>query len=132
LASTCSAQDFDIITRTSLGPGREQIRIDQPDPTKRSVDYPQITFQPDDGVTITAGGCVQSGGSGSTWHRYVNPSGGDADKLYHGLITIPFATGTLERIEKYQGQQVHVAPNASPGNLHLQLGFEDDNYSDNG
>lgn len=132
LATVCSAEDFDIVTRTTLQPGVEQIRIDRPNPTKRSVDYPQITFQPDDGVTISAGGCVQSGGHGSTWHRYVDPSGGDSDKLYHGLITIPFATGSLERIQKYQNRQVHVAPTAPPGNLHLQLGFEDDDYSDNG
>ena len=131
LATVCWAEDFDIVTRSTPRPGVDQIRIDRPNPTKRSVDYPQITFQPGDGVTITAGGCVQSGGHGSTWHRYVNPSGGDSDKLYHGLITIPFATGSLERIQKYQNRQVHVAANAPPGS-HLQLGFEDDNYSDNG
>ncbi len=132
LAAVCSAEDFDIISRSTPRPGVDQIRIDRPDPTKRSVYYPQITFQPGDGVTISAGGCVQSGGSGPTWHRYVDPSGGDADKLYHGLITIPFATGSLERIQKYQNQQVHVAANAPPGRLQLQLGFEDDDYSDNG
>jgi hypothetical protein len=127
-----SAEEFDIISRSSPSPGTDRIRIDRPKPTQRSVDYPQITFQPGDAVTITAGGCVQSGGHGDTWHRYVNPSGGDADKLYHGLITIPFATGVLERIQKYQNATVVVAANAPPGNLHLQLGFEDDNYSDNG
>ncbi|PYX30482.1 MAG: hypothetical protein DMG80_12150 [Acidobacteria bacterium] len=132
LAAVCWAQNFDIVTRSTPQPGVDQIRIDRPNPTKRSVDYRQITFQPDDDVTIAAGGCVQSGGTGSTWHRYVNPSGGDADKLYHGLITIPFATGSLERIQKYQNKRVHVAPNAQPGTLHLQLGFEDNNYSDNG
>ncbi len=132
LAALCSAEDFDIVTRSTPQPGVDQIRIDRPDPTKRSTDYPQITFQPDDGVTISAGGCVQSGGTGPTWHRYVDPSGGDADKLYHGLITIPFATGSLERIQKYQNQQVHIAANAPPGSLQLQLGFEDDDYSGNG
>jgi len=132
LASICRAQNFDVVTRSTPGPGVEQIRIDRPNPTRRSTDYPQITFQPGDTVTISAGGCVQSGGHGSTWHRYVDPSGGDSDKLYHGLITIPFATGSLERIQKYQNKQVHVAANAPPGNLHLQLGFEDDDYSDNG
>lgn len=127
-----AAEDFDFITLRPIGPGVDQIRIDRPNPTRRSVDYPQITFQPNDTVTIAAGGCVQSGGRGSTWHRYVDPSGGDSDKLYHGLITIPFATGVLERIQKYNNTQVHVAATAPPGNLHLQLGFEDDNYSDNG
>jgi hypothetical protein len=132
LGFVCVAEDFNIIKITALGPTKEEIRIDRPDPTRRATDYPTITFQPGDLVRILAGGCVQSGGHGNTWHRYVNPSGGDADKLYHGLITIPFATSVLERIQKYQNQQVQVSPNAPAGNIHLQLGFEDDGYSDNG
>jgi hypothetical protein len=127
-----SAQTFDFITVTHPSPGVDVFRIDRPDPTRSSTEYPSITFQPGDAVLIQAGGCVQSGGLGNTWHRYVNPTGGKADKLYHGLITIPFATGVLERIERYENQVVHVDPNAPPGRLHLQLGFEDDNYGDNG
>ena len=86
---------------------------------------------PGDTVAITAGGCVQSGGHGSTWHRYVNPSGGNTDRFYKGLITIPFATGVLDPIAKYVGTTVTVSAGATPGS-HLQLGFTDDNYSDNG
>jgi hypothetical protein len=53
-------------------------------------------FQPGDQVTITAGGCVQTGGSGSTWKRYVNPTGddsgpGNGKSLYYGTVTIPGA-----------------------------------------
>jgi hypothetical protein len=127
-----AAQTFDFITVTHPSPGVDVFRIDRPDPTRSSTEYPSITFRPGDAVLIQAGGCVQSGGTGNTWHRYVNPTGGNTDKLYHGLITIPFATGTLERIEKYQNQTVRIEPNAPPARLHLQLGFEDDNYGDNG
>src|SRR5689334_14130347 len=48
-----------------------------------------IRFQAGDVVTVQAGGCVQTGGSGSTWKRYVDPSGPNSDRLYHGLIYIP-------------------------------------------
>jgi hypothetical protein len=134
-ALPCTAETFDIITRPAPPPGTDLvIRIDRPNPQHPSTEYPQITFQPGDTVTIHAGGCVQSGGSGPTWHRYVNPNGGDADHLYHGLITVPFATGVLERIQKYWNQSVHIADSADPVRLHLQLGFEDgpNDYSDNG
>jgi len=127
-----AAQTFDFVTVTHPGPGVDVFRIDRPDPTRSSTEYPSVTFQPGDTVLIQAGGCVQSGGAGNTWHRYVNPTGGNTGKLYHGLITIPFATGVLERIDRYENQQVHIDPNAPPGRLHLQLGFEDDNYGDNG
>jgi hypothetical protein len=133
--STCVAETFDIITRPAPPTGTDAvIRIDRPNPQHPSTEYPQITFQPGDTVTIHAGGCVQSGGHGNTWHRYVNPSGGDADHLYHGLITIPFATGLMERIQKYWNQSVHIADNADASRLHLQLGFEDgpNDYGDNG
>ena len=121
---------FDNITITNPTPGTVDIRIDRPNPTRASTDYPSITFQPGDTVTIAAGGCVQSGGSGKTWHRYVNPAGPEG--LYHGLVTIPFATGLLDRFEKYQNQpQVKVSTSAPPSS-HLQLGFEDDGYADNG
>src|SRR4030088_328501 len=89
----CGAETFDIISRPVPPAGTDAvIRIDRPNPKQPSTAYPSVTFQPGDTVTLHAGGCVQSGGHGNTWHRYVNPSGGDADHLYHGLITIPFAT----------------------------------------
>lgn len=129
----CSAETFDLISRPAPPQGTDLlIRIDHPNPKQRSTEYPSIPFQPGDTVTIHAGGCVQSGGRGNTWHRYVDPSGGDADRLYHGLITIPFATESLARIQKYWNKSVHIADTAPPAKLHLQLGFEDDNYSDNG
>jgi hypothetical protein len=131
VAATASAEQFDIISRSPVSPGVERVRIDKPNPTVHSVEYPSITFLAGDTVAITAGGCVQSGGHGNTWHRYVNPSGGNADRLYKGLITIPFATGVLELIAKYQGASVTVRAGV-PAGAHLQLGFQDDGYGDNG
>src|SRR5947207_2818943 len=66
-------------------------RIDQPVVTQEAQHgkaYP-VTFRPGDLVTIAAGGCVQTGGWGSTWKRYVDPKGPKADRLYHGTIWIP-------------------------------------------
>jgi len=135
-ASTfCAAETFDLISRPQPPAGTDLvIRIDHPNPTQPTTSYPTVTFQPGDTVTIHAGGCVQSGGHGNTWHRYVNPSGGDADHLYHGLITIPFATENLARIQKYWNKSVHIADSAPVAKLHLELGFEDEQgaYGDNG
>src|SRR5712692_9388737 len=129
----CAAEKFDIITRPpSPKPGTSVVRIDRPNPRQPATNYHQITFQPGDTVTIHAGGCVQSGGHGSTWHRYVTPTGGDADRLYHGLITTPYATGVLVRIQTHWNKSVHILDSAPAGKLYLQLGFQDDDYSDNG
>ncbi len=49
--------------------------------------------------------------------------------MYHGLIGIPGITNGLERIENYIGRDISIPENSSG---HLQLGYEDDNYSDNG
>src|SRR5215470_19617014 len=42
-------------------------RIDQPWVLSQSAPYPGILFKPDDTITMSAGGCVQTGGSGATW-----------------------------------------------------------------
>jgi len=134
-SSSAFGQEFDRITHPSPSPGEDAVvRIDRPNPKSHSTDYPSVTFQPGDNVTIRAGGCVQSGGHGDTWHRYVNPSGPDTPRLYHGLITIPYATGTLDHIQRHWNQTVHVADAVPPGaRIHLQLGFDDgpDDYGDN-
>jgi hypothetical protein len=65
--------------------------IDEPNVVQPATEYKQIRFQPGDEVTISAGGCVQTGGSGKTWKSYTNPLGGDADHLYSGTIYIPGA-----------------------------------------
>src|SRR5215471_7710529 len=57
-------------------------RVDEPDVQHRTTDYPEISFQAGETVTVSAGGCVQTGGHGSTWKLYVNPAGSNADRYY--------------------------------------------------
>jgi len=102
--------------------------INQPVVTQRETTYSAVVFVPGDRVTVAADGCVQTGGRGLTWKRYVNPSGPNSDRLYHGLIQIPTANqNALVRIGTVIGRTF--IANAS-GVLHL--GYEDDAYSDNG
>jgi len=68
--------------------------------------YPNVVFAPNDRVYVAGEGCVQTGGSGANWKRYVNPGGADSDHLYHGLVRIPTARlawtdvgNTLTRIQ---------------------------------
>jgi hypothetical protein len=98
--------------------------------TEPVVNQPQMTYQfsflPGDHVTVNAGGCVQTGGRGATWKRYVDPAA-DND-LYHGLITVPGATASLERLQNVVGRPLVVGGRGGS----LILGYQDDNYSDNG
>jgi hypothetical protein len=107
------------------------VRIDEPTVTQRLTEYRDIVFQPGDVITVNAGGCVQTGGHGSTWKRYVNPSGANADRLYHGLIWIPGVMGGLARIQGWMGRPLVVPQNVA-GPAFLRLGYEDDGFGDNG
>ncbi|MBK3635169.1 hypothetical protein ACWC9X_14360 [Streptomyces asoensis] len=99
--------------------------ITEPVVTQRETTYP-FSFLPGDHVTVTAGGCVQTGGHGLTWKRYVDPAS-DND-LYHGLITVPGATADLARLVNVVGRPYVVGGRGGS----LKLGYEDDGYSDNG
>jgi hypothetical protein len=99
--------------------------INEPNVQQHVTDYPQIDLFAGDHVLIQAGGCVQTGGVGSTWKRYVDPAA-DND-LYHGLISIPGATSGLVRLQGVVGTTVTI-----PQDTHLTLGYDDDGYSDNG
>jgi hypothetical protein len=108
-------------------------RIDQPNVRQGETEYPSITFRQGDLISVFAGGCVQIGGGGLTWKRYVNPtarSKGDDDQ-YHGLIHLPGFVG-LQHIRNTVlngGWPV----NADPGtDRHLHLGYVDDGYGNNG
>ena len=109
-------------------------RIDQPNVTQRSSQYRNVVFRPNDAVVVTAGGCVQTGGVGSTWKRYVNPSGPNADHLYHGLINIPGNPpgGALVRIQTVVGRRLLVPASSPAASNFLTLGYEDDDYGGNG
>lgn len=105
-------------------------RIDRPTVTKRRTEYSAITFQPNDRILVQAGGCVQTGGSGATWKRFVNPQGPNSDRLYHGLISIPGRTE--ERIQGVVGKWIQLPPTIQASMSHLTIGYEDDDYHDNG
>jgi hypothetical protein len=100
--------------------------ITEPVVTQEETTYP-LSFLPGDHVAVDAGGCVQTGGVGQTWKRYVDPSA-DND-LYHGLITIPGVTGNLERLVNVVGRSFVVG---GRGPVSLVLGYQDDGYGDNG
>jgi hypothetical protein len=119
-----------------LGTWRGDWLIDEPNVKQHITEYKTIRFEPGDKVTIHAGGCAQTGGHGSTWKRYVNP-GADNFRLYHGLIWIPGLIGGTaaaggspdpKRIEDYVDRALLTVPS----DTHLWLGYEDDDYSDNG
>jgi hypothetical protein len=133
-----------VVTVTENPDGSIVYRIDRPIVTQPSTVYPGITFRPGDTVTVTAGGCAQSGGIGKTWHRYVDPSGPESDEKYHGWIQVPSSqylgggpyggvwfsalplpfTDTITTPED---------PNCRlPSTLPLTLGFTDSQYDDNG
>jgi hypothetical protein len=98
----------------------------EPTVNQSSASYPQIVFQHGDYVTITAGGCVQTGGRGKTWKRYVDPLADNG--LYHGSYHIPGATGGLTNFQYTNGSKYYVGGSGGP----LVLGYQDDGYSDNG
>jgi hypothetical protein len=111
-------------------------RIDQPMVTSPSaVEYKDINFKPGDTITINAGGCAQTGGWGSTWKSYTNPQGSDAPTLYSGTIWIPGVIDQLVRIGGVLNRPWPVRTDLQPPvvrNLYLRLGYQDNDYSDNG
>jgi hypothetical protein len=46
--------------------------------------YEQIGITGGDTILVSAEGCVQTGGHGLTWKRYVDPQGPNSDRLYQG------------------------------------------------
>lgn len=123
------------------------IRIDKPFVAGGFYEYESIVFQPGDRITLNAGGCVQTGGSGDTWKRYVNPSGDNSDRFYFGTVTIHGAYDPADPIKVLDGTPLRSFlsggvphtfeipsdfPAGGPTPLHLKLGYTDDVHSDNG
>ena len=109
------------------GTGGETCDIFLPNVLDPVTAYPTIAFAPGDSVVVTAQGCVQTGGAGKTWKRYVDPSRPDSDSRYHGLISIPGATAGLVRLSSVVNTPLNVT---SAGVL--SLGYEDEGHGDNG
>jgi hypothetical protein len=128
----------------ALGPGtvygmcqatdvlHETCHVDRPDVTQPTEPYPSIQFLLGDKVSISADGCVQTGGDGKTWKDYVHPAGPNSNSLYHGKVLIPGSVSTMTRISDVLTTQATPAglPPSTGGTL--TLGYEDDAYGDNG
>lgn len=107
--------------------------INFPNVRQKMTAYPQIVFREGDTITVRAGGCVQTGGWGRTWKHYVSPQGDKSKLLYHGLIHIPGAMGQFERLHDVIDRPLAIPMKADIAErLQLWLGYEDDNYGDNG
>ena len=122
----------DVITCSEPTPGHEAWHIEYPSVDRSLTDYPAITFNPGDVVRLTASGCVQSGGHGSTWFRYVDPDDGDGHlySQYYGTVQIRGMTGdnNPQSIKHWIGPPI-IVPLAG----HLALGYVDDGgLGDNG
>jgi hypothetical protein len=130
------AETFDLVSKQLDTPSATVWRIENPNVKQRLQEYPEIAFAPGDRVMVTAGGCVQTGGVGKTWKRYVDPSGPNSDQLYHGLILVPGVNASPVRLQQFGLNVEHsiasipIGPNGT--DAHLQLGYEDDGYDDNG
>jgi len=109
-------------------------RIDRPVVTQRAFQYRAIVFRPGDVVTIDAGGCVATSHSADSWRRFVDPSGPNSNRLFHGLIRLPGhpAGGGLVRVQTLVGRPLTIPTPLPPGNSFLSVGYEDSDYRDNG
>ena len=96
-----------------------------------------LPLKPGDRITVSACGCTQTGGAGKTWKDYVNPRGPNSDRLYAGTVGIGYNSGAanvpLIRISQWMRTrpQGYVIPKNAVG-ARLMIGFQDDDYSDNG
>jgi hypothetical protein len=125
--------DHESVTHVLSTPTLDIWHIEQPTVTWYWKDYPAIRLQPDNIVVITATGCVQTSGSGKTWKAYVHPLGENSDRLYHGLVYIPGGTLGLVRLASVVGRPILVrASEFRDTTLSLCLGYEDDDFHDNG
>jgi hypothetical protein len=122
---------FDQMNSTVIPPRTIVYRIDKPDVRVAEKEYPNIQFEPGDRVIVLAGGCVQRGGSGDTWKRYVDPRGENSDKYYFGKIYIPGITPGIVRLQTIASRVTRTVQQFS-GRPYLRLGYADNGYSDNG
>jgi len=107
--------------------------IRHPDVTRPDAAYPSITFRRGDLVSIAAGGCVQTGGLGLTWKRYVRPMARDRsnDDMYFGSVSIPGVLSSSPLQDVVRQAPIAVTIDPGPGAM-LHLQYNDDNYHDNG
>jgi hypothetical protein len=112
--------------------GKITCTILKPKVNQHETAFPEVQFAPGDIVDVWADGCVQTGGWGKTWKRYVNPSGQGRNQqtLYHGLIRLP--GGALVTVQSILGRHSPLPSAGVPlSEFLLHLGYQDDDYSDN-
>jgi hypothetical protein len=114
----------DMIELVSRDAASDVWRIDSPDVRKSETAYPHISLRAGDSVVVSAGGCVQTGGHGDTWRLYVDPP---QDASHHGLIRLPGQSAFVPIKDLRPGQAYTVG-----GDMPIRLGYQDDDYSDNG
>ncbi len=134
-ALTVHAQNGVAVCSTNADKSNVTCTINEPLVDHRAQNgyrYNNVVFQTGDLVTVSATGCVQTGGSGATWKRYVDPSGPNSDHLYFGTIAIPgiIPLSSPARIQRVQ--QFSIPDGVRPPDNVLVLGYKDDNYGDNG
>jgi hypothetical protein len=107
-------------------------RIDKP-PVNALWTPTAINVTTEDKVEIVAaGGCVNTGGSGATTKRYVDPLDANCrpTKNYYGTIAIP---GTVEEAQKRSIQEFMKNGSVTVKTpTTIKLGYIDDKYDDNG
>lgn len=135
-SATASADDKAQVVEFNYLGDPHWIHISHPE-VKQPKTYLPIVVYPGDGVYIRADGCVQTGGRGRTWKRYVDPSGPNSDRLYHGQIQIPGAVEALTDLDELIGSGgawsrffTISGVNSFPGRI--AIGYSDDGYGDNG
>ena len=107
--------------------------IVEPAVTAGATAYPSVRFATGDRITVYADGCVQSGGHGVTWKRYVNPAGPNSSRLYHGLVGVRTANGSfVYPLQRFPSTSATTIVPKMPASGYLELGYEDDFYADNG
>jgi hypothetical protein len=124
-------------------------RVLLPAVTAFAKEYRAVTLRPGDELTVEACGCVQTGGKGLTWKRYVSPQGPNSDRLYHGSLILFGTPKTYAALPTRTWQsngttftyvRINDLMNAQRKGFRLPidtqhfltLGFEDDEYGDNG
>jgi hypothetical protein len=133
------ADNFDQVKFDYPAPHVTHIFIFEPNVKQPKTLYREIVFKPGDRLFITAGGCVQTGGMGTTTKSYIFPGGDNSGHLYSGTIYIPGVTppgseNSYERIIGYINRPLvvqAVPPGVATSDQFLHLGYEDDEYDDN-
>jgi hypothetical protein len=147
-ATSAVASGFDHVSSRRLDADTLVWRIERPNVTQSTTVYRGIQIADNDRVILNAGGCVQTGGAGQTWKRYVDPRGPDAGRLYHGLVSLPHGADLSESGRSAMAPLASVIGRELPGRSFaagcascdtagapraaLVLGYQDDNYGDNG